>query len=51
MDSPVAIRMFEELNGVEAVVKTLKRSGVARDVRLVLLPDDSGVNCDIHFLW
>ncbi|KAG8949241.1 hypothetical protein FRC04_008843 [Tulasnella sp. 424] len=35
VDSPPALRVFEEASGVEAVVKTLKRTGVAREVRLV----------------
>jgi Cell division control protein 14, SIN component len=33
VDAPVALRSFEEVNGVETVVKTLKRAGVEKDVR------------------
>ncbi|KAG8931473.1 hypothetical protein FRC01_001253 [Tulasnella sp. 417] len=48
VDSPAALRVFEEASGVEAVVKTLKRTGVAREVRMkcleflyfYLLPED-----------
>ncbi|KAG9004954.1 hypothetical protein FRB90_010651, partial [Tulasnella sp. 427] len=48
VDSPVSLRVFEEASGVEAVVKTLKRTGVAREVRMkcleflyfYLLPED-----------
>ncbi|KIO32814.1 hypothetical protein M407DRAFT_13836 [Tulasnella calospora MUT 4182] len=48
VDSPPALRVFEEASGVEGVVKTLKRTGVAREVRMkcleflyfYLLPED-----------
>ncbi|KAG8906998.1 hypothetical protein FRB99_005518 [Tulasnella sp. 403] len=48
VDCPEALRVFEEANGIEAIVKTLKRSGVAREVRMkcleflyfYLLPED-----------
>ncbi|KAG8936169.1 hypothetical protein FRC02_004197 [Tulasnella sp. 418] len=48
VDSPAALRVFEESNGVENVVKTLKRAGLARDIRMkcleflyfYLLPED-----------
>ncbi|KDQ08236.1 hypothetical protein BOTBODRAFT_48303 [Botryobasidium botryosum FD-172 SS1] len=48
VDSPPALRAFEDANGVEAVVKTLKRAGVAKDIRMkcleflyfYLLPED-----------
>ncbi|KAG8890509.1 hypothetical protein FRB98_007856 [Tulasnella sp. 332] len=48
VDSPAALRVFEEASGVEAVVKTLKRVGIAREVRMkcleflyfYLLPED-----------
>lgn len=33
VDSPLALRAFEEADGVAVVVKTLKRTGVARDIR------------------
>lgn len=33
VDSPAALRVFEDASGVEAVVKTLKRVGIAREVR------------------
>lgn len=36
VDAPPALRAFEQCNGIEGVVKTLKRTGVARDVRYVL---------------
>ncbi|KAI6024449.1 hypothetical protein EDC04DRAFT_2606371 [Pisolithus marmoratus] len=37
VDSPPALRMFEEVNGVQAVVKILKRAGTPREVRIPLL--------------
>jgi hypothetical protein len=33
VDSPVALRVFEETNGPQAVVKILKRAGTPRQVR------------------
>ena len=33
VDAPTALRVFEEVDGVEAVVKILKRTGVAKDIR------------------
>ena len=36
VDAPEAIRAFETLDGVEAVVKILKRAEGLRDVRWVL---------------
>jgi hypothetical protein len=38
VDSPPALRAFEEVNGVQAVVKILKRAGTPREVRLVVRP-------------
>lgn len=35
VDSPSALRSFEESNGVQAVVKILKRAGTPREVRSV----------------
>jgi hypothetical protein len=35
VDSPPALRLFEEVNGVQAVVKLLKRAGMPREVRCV----------------
>ena len=35
VDSPPALRAFEESNGVQAVVKILKRAGTPREVRSV----------------
>lgn len=35
VDSPAAIRAFEEAKGVELVVKLLKRAAIPRDVRYV----------------
>ncbi|KZS97829.1 hypothetical protein SISNIDRAFT_546875 [Sistotremastrum niveocremeum HHB9708] len=37
VDSPDAIRAFEAVNGIEVVVKILKRSGSAKDVRMKCL--------------
>ncbi|KZO98057.1 hypothetical protein CALVIDRAFT_535657 [Calocera viscosa TUFC12733] len=34
VDSPRALRAFEDASGLEAVVRTLKRAGVPRDVRM-----------------
>ncbi|KZT62862.1 hypothetical protein CALCODRAFT_3233 [Calocera cornea HHB12733] len=34
VDSPRALRAFEDAQGLEAVVRTLKRAGVPRDVRM-----------------
>jgi hypothetical protein len=40
VDSSPALRTFEEVNGVQAVVKILKRAGTPREVRLVItFPD------------
>ena len=33
MDAPTALRAFEEVDGVEIVVKILKRTGVPKDIR------------------
>ncbi len=33
VDSPSALRTFEECNGLESVVKTLKRAGTDRELR------------------
>ncbi|KZW04169.1 hypothetical protein EXIGLDRAFT_758467 [Exidia glandulosa HHB12029] len=49
VDAPLAIRAFEEVNGLEVIVKTLKRAGVPRDIRMkcleflywYLLPEDA----------
>ena len=38
VDSPPALRAFEEVNGVQAVVKILKRAGTLREVRWVAHP-------------
>lgn len=35
VDAPTAIRVFEQVEGVEAVVKVLKRSETSRDIRYV----------------
>ena len=35
VDSSPALRAFEEVNGVQAVVKILKRAGTPREVRWV----------------
>ena len=35
VDSPTALRVFEYSNGVQAVVKILKRAGTPREVRYV----------------
>jgi hypothetical protein len=35
VDSPKAIRTFEKLDGVEAIVKVLKKAEGLRDVRCV----------------
>ncbi|ESK89388.1 cell division control protein 14 [Moniliophthora roreri MCA 2997] len=37
VDSPIAIRAFEEVKGVEAVVRLLKRGGTCRSVRMKCL--------------
>ncbi|KAI6034979.1 cell division control protein 14, SIN component-domain-containing protein [Pisolithus orientalis] len=37
VDSSPALRMFEEVNGVQAVVKILKRAGTPREVRMKCL--------------
>ena len=37
---PEATRTFEESNGVELVVKTLKRASIPRDVRSVIRVSD-----------
>lgn len=37
VDSPIALRAFEESNGVQAVVKILKRAGTPREVRMKCL--------------
>ena len=37
VDSIPALRVFEELNGVQVVVKILKRSGTPREVRYVFV--------------
>ncbi|EIN10961.1 CDC14-domain-containing protein [Punctularia strigosozonata HHB-11173 SS5] len=37
VDAPPAIRAFEACNGIQAVVKILKRSGTAREVRMKCL--------------
>ncbi|OAX38585.1 CDC14-domain-containing protein [Rhizopogon vinicolor AM-OR11-026] len=37
VDSPPALRAFEEVNGVQAVVKILKRAGTPREVRMKCL--------------
>ncbi|KAF8592723.1 hypothetical protein K439DRAFT_1626064 [Ramaria rubella] len=37
VDAPAALRAFEEADGVEVVVKTLKRTGVPRDIRIKCL--------------
>lgn len=34
VDAPQGLRMFEELNGLQAIVKLLKRSGSPREIRL-----------------
>ena len=35
VDAPLAIRAFEEVNGLEIIVKSLKRAGIPRDIRCV----------------
>ena len=40
VDMPEATRTFEESNGVELVVKTLKRASIPRDVRSVIRVSD-----------
>ncbi|KAG9317738.1 cell division protein Cdc14 [Chiua virens] len=37
VDSPAALRMFEDVSGVQAVVKLLKRAGTPREVRMKCL--------------
>ncbi|KAH0840193.1 cell division control protein 14, SIN component-domain-containing protein [Lanmaoa asiatica] len=37
VDSSAALRMFEDVNGVQAVVKLLKRAGTPREVRMKCL--------------
>ena len=37
VDSPAALRAFEEANGVRAVVRILKRAGTPRETRYVLM--------------
>ncbi|KAL4081501.1 cell division control protein 14, SIN component-domain-containing protein, partial [Scleroderma yunnanense] len=37
VDSPSALRIFEEVSGVQAVVKILKRAGTPREVRMKCL--------------
>ncbi|KAH7914441.1 cell division control protein 14, SIN component-domain-containing protein [Hygrophoropsis aurantiaca] len=37
VDSPPALRAFEEVNGVQSVVKILKRAGTPREVRMKCL--------------
>ncbi|KAF8514836.1 cell division protein Cdc14 [Hysterangium stoloniferum] len=37
VDSPAALRAFEQADGVEIVVKILKRTGVGRDIRIKCL--------------
>lgn len=41
VDSSAALRTFEDVNGVQAVVKLLKRAGTPREVRCVI-----GINGD-----
>ena len=44
VDSIPSLRVFEDLNGVQVVVKILKRSGTPREVRYVSVssvPDDA----------
>lgn len=49
VDAPLAIRAFEEVNGLEIIVKSLKRVGIPRDIRMkcleflywYLLPEDT----------
>ncbi len=36
VDSSAALRSFEECNGVQAIVKILKRAGTPREVRYVI---------------
>jgi len=36
VDSSAALRTFEDVNGVQAVVKLLKRAGTPREVRYVI---------------
>lgn len=38
VDCPQIIRAFEDVDGVETIVKLLKRSGTARSVRCVYTP-------------
>jgi hypothetical protein len=39
VDSPTALRVFEETNGVRAIVKLLKRAETSKDVRYVQFSD------------
>ncbi|GJJ07224.1 hypothetical protein Clacol_001424 [Clathrus columnatus] len=53
VDSPSTLRIFEQVDGIEVVVKTLKRAGVARDIRIkcleflyfYLIDETEGVPC------
>jgi hypothetical protein len=37
VDNPEAIRAFEDVGGLDVIVRTLKRSSVSRDVRSVFI--------------
>lgn len=41
VDSPSALRMFENAQGVQVVVRILKRAGTPREVRYVYRESDS----------
>jgi len=41
VDAPRAIRSFEELKGLEVIVKCLKKAGLPKDVRCANLPPPS----------